>query len=102
MDVFGLRGAGYDGCADLGVGGFVINLAAGGADAMGPVLGFFGDSVQTIEGLGEFVSGEDVCGGDGAGVGLGGGDLVGEEAPVEGEAALPLLKGAVEWLAEAA
>ena len=47
-------------------------------------------------------AGEDAGGGEGAGVRLRGRDLVGEQAPVEGEAALPLLEGAVEGLAEAA
>jgi len=39
VDVFGLRRGGYDGRADLLVGGFVINLATGGGDAVGPVDG---------------------------------------------------------------
>ncbi len=102
VDVFGLWGGGDDGGANLGVGGFVVDLAAGGADAVGPVEGAFAYAVEAVEGLLEFILGEDIGGGDGAGVGLGGGDLVGQEAPVEGEAALPLLEGAVEGLAEAA
>ena len=60
------------------------------------------DLVQTVEHGGQFGIGEDACGGDGAGVGLRGGDLLREETPVKGERALPLFEGLVEWLAEAA
>ncbi len=102
VDVFGLWGGGDDGGAYLGVAGFVVDLAGGGADAVGPVEGSIGYAGEAFEGLLQFVGGEDVGGGDGAGVGLAGRDFVGEEAPVEGEAALPLLEGAVEGLAEAA
>ena len=52
--------------------------------------------------LEEFFAGEDSGGFDGAGVGDAGFDLVGEEAPVEGEGALPGFELLVEWFAEAA
>ena len=69
---------------------------------MRPVHCALGDAVEACECLIEFVRREDADGGDGAGVRLAGGYLVREEAPVEGEGALPLLEGAVEGLAEAA
>ena len=102
VDVFGLRGGGDDGCADLLVGGFVVDLAGGGGDAVGPVEGALGYAGEAGEGLVEFFGREDAGGGDGLGVGFASGDFVREQAPVEGEAALPLLEGAVEGLAEAA
>ena len=61
-----------------------------------------GDLRETFEGLGEFVRREDAGGSDGLRVSLAGGDLLRQQTPVEGEAALPLLEGAVEGLAEAA
>ena len=50
----------------------------------------------------EFFAGEDSGGLDGAGVGYARFDFVREEAPVEGEGALPFFELLVEWFAEAA
>ena len=102
VDVLGLRGGGYDGRADLLVGSFVVDLARCGRDAVGPVDGAFAYEREAAEGLLQLVLGEDAGGGDGLRMGLAGGDLLREETPVEGEAALPLLEGAVEGLAETA
>ena len=102
VDVFGLRGGGDDGCADLLVGGFVVELAGGGGDAVRPVDRRARLRGEAVEGFVEFFGREDAGGGDGLRVGLAGGDFLREQAPVEGEAALPLLEGAVEGLAEAA
>src|ERR1700759_1702143 len=69
---------------------------------MRPVEETFADAREAGEHGIEFACSEDAGGSEGAGVRLRGGDLMGEQAPVEGEAALPLLEGAVEGLAEAA
>ena len=61
-----------------------------------------GNVAEALLHLEEFFAGEDSGSLDGAGVGYAGLDFVGEEAPVKGERALPLLEGAVERLAEAA
>jgi hypothetical protein len=82
--------------------GLVVGLAAGGGDAVRPVERALGDLREAFEGLGEFVWREDAGGRDGLRVRLAGGDLLRQQTPVEGEAALPLLEGAVEGLAEAA
>jgi hypothetical protein len=102
VDVFGLGGGGDDGGGDLLVAGVVVGLAGCGGDAVGPVLGAAGYVGEGAEGGLEFGGREDAGGGDGEGVGLAGGDFLRKETPVEGEAALPLLEGAVEGLAEAA
>src|SRR6185437_10832574 len=81
VDVLGLGGFGYDRWSQCGLGE---------------------NFVQTVEHGDQFGIGEDACGGDGAGMRLRGGDLLWEETPVEGEAALPLFQGLVEGLAEAA
>jgi hypothetical protein len=52
--------------------------------------------------LEELFAGEDSGGFDGAGVGYAGFYFVGDEAPIEGEGALPRFEGCVEWFAEAA
>ena len=52
VDVFGLRGGGYDGGFDLLVGGFVVGLAAGGRDAVGPVFRATTYCCKAFEGLG--------------------------------------------------
>ena len=44
VDVFGLRRGGDDGGADLGVGCLVVDLAAGGGDAVRPVEEAFADA----------------------------------------------------------
>ena len=84
VDVFGLRVGGDDGCASFG-----LCLAT----SVGRALRHRAE---------EFVAGEDAGGLRWRGRGLAGFDLVGEEAPVEGEGALPVFEGGVEWFAEAA
>ncbi len=69
---------------------------------MRPVQSAFTYAVEACDGLGQLVGCEDAGSGDGLRVRLAGGDFVREQAPVEREAALPLLEGAVEGLAEAA
>ena len=49
VDVFGLRGGGDDGGADLGVGGLVVDLADGGGDAVRPVEEAFADAREAGE-----------------------------------------------------
>ncbi len=102
VDVLGVWGGGDDGGADLVVGCLVVDLARCGGDAVRPVEEAFAYAGEAGEHFFQFVCCEDAGGGDGLGVGLRGGDFLREEAPVEGEAALPLLEGAVEGLAEAA
>src|SRR6202789_4421886 len=102
VDVFGLWGGGNDGRAELLLGGLVVDLAAGGGDAVGPVDGAFANASEALQRDFEFFRREDSGGCDGLRMGLAGGHLLRKEAPVEGEAALPLLEGAVEGLAEAA
>ena len=66
VDVFGLRGGGDDGGFDLLVAGLVVGLAAGGGDAVRPVLRAAGPTRREAgEGLGEFFGREDAGGGDG-------------------------------------
>ena len=65
-------------------------------------LGFGEDLVEAGEHGGEFGVGEDAGGGDGFRVSLRGGDLLWEQAPVEGEGTLPFFELFVEWFAEAA
>ena len=69
---------------------------------MGPVVGAETDSFEATEGFIELFLREDADGGERLRVRLRGGDFVREQTPVEGEAALPLLEGAVEGFAEAA
>ena len=82
VDVFGLRVGGHDGFALFGL------LLCYGAEAF--------DHQE------EFFAGEDAGGFDGAGVSDAGFDFVRDEAPVEGEGALPLFELLVEWFAETA
>ena len=102
VDVFSLWRGGDDGGTDLLGAGVVVHFAAGSGDAVRPVGGAGAYGFETLQHLGEFFGREDAGGGDGLCVRHAGGDFLREETPVEGEAALPLLEGAVEGLAEAA
>ncbi len=82
VDVFGLGVGGYDGFALFGL-----------------LLGYGAETLDREE---EFFAGEDAGGFDGAGVGYAGFYFVGDEAPVEGEGALPGFELFIEWFAEAA
>ena len=44
VDVFGLRGGGYDGGLNLVIAGLVVGLAGCGGDAVGPVFGSLADA----------------------------------------------------------
>jgi hypothetical protein len=59
------------------------------------------DVAEALLHLEEFFAGEDSGGFDSACVGDAGFDLVGEEAPIEGEGTLPGFEGGIEGLAEA-
>ena len=59
MNVLRLRGGGNDGRTNLIVGGFVIDLAAGGRDAIGPVDGTFAHASKARQRVVQFIWRED-------------------------------------------
>jgi hypothetical protein len=79
----------------------VFGLGVGGDDGFalfGLLLGYGAEALDHQE---EFFAGEDACGFYGSGVGYAGFYFVGDEAPVEGEGALPFFELLVERLSEA-
>ena len=84
----------------------VMNVFGGGMIAHEGLAGFRGviggDGVECCSDLLAFGGGEDVGGDEGGRVGLAGCNFLREQAPIEDDGALPLLKLCVERLAKAA